>query len=162
MAGSIQLQDIVDYFRQAEWPIDHLETDSNRVLTTLRGRNVVMEMEVGINQEWQLLQVTISLPEMAPSHRMPEALALINHVNYNLPLGHFEIGIETRQISYYISLPIVDLPYVRSHFEALLAWGLDIVDEEHPRLMQVLFANTPAEEATLDGEQVTPPRRFDA
>ncbi len=161
MPSTISLQDILKYFKDAGWPIDHLEAETGRVFTSLRGRNVLLEVEVGLNQEWQLLQVTVTLPELVPSHRIAETLALINHVNYNLPIGHFELGVESRHIAYYAAMPINGLPYIQAQFETFLAWALDIVDEEHPRLMQVLYANTPAEEATTEGER-SPQRRFDA
>lgn len=161
MVETISLQNVLDYFNEAEWPIDHVDPEQSRVYTTLRGRNVLLEVEVGVNPEWQLLQVTVTLPELVPSHRLAETLALVNHINYNLPLGHFEVGVESRHLAYYAAIPTNELPYIRPHFEALLGWALDIVDEEHPRLMQVLYANTPADEATTEGERPHQ-RRFDA
>lgn len=161
MAGQIGLDDILSYFKEVDWPVDEVDREGGRIYASVRGRNVLLDLEVGLNQEWQLLQITLTLPELVPSHRLPEALALINRLNYNLPLGHFEIGLESRQLSFYTALPINELPYIRAQFEALLAWGIDIADEEHPRLMQVLYSNTPPEEATTAGERQHQ-RRFDA
>ncbi len=161
MGDDICLKDILAHFEAADWPVDEVNEAEGRVYTTVRGRNVLLDLEVALNQEWQLLQVTVTLPELVPSRRLAEALALVNRINFNLPVGHFEVNLESRQIGYYTAVPINGLPFVHQHFETLLAWAIDIVDEEHPRIMQVLYADTPAEEATPAGEGRRQ-RRFDA
>lgn len=149
MAGQMSLEDIIEYFERIEWPLETIDRENERIFASYRGRNVVFEIEVGLSQEWGLLQLTLTLPEMVPTERTAQALALINRINYNLPLGHFELGMEGRQLSWYAAMPVVDTPFIQSQFETLIGWGADIVDEEHPRLMQVLFAGTPADEAEV-------------
>jgi len=163
LTKTITQDDIVDYFKEIDWPLDGVEEETGRIFTSVKGQNVILEMEVGLNQEWQLLQITLTLPELVPQHRMAEAMALINRINYNLPLGHFEVGLESRHLAYYTAMPVGDLPFIKSQFETLLSWAIDLVDEEHPRLMQGLFSQAPPGEGlSLDQVRPQPPRRFDA
>jgi hypothetical protein len=86
---------------------------------------------------------------------------VVNRVNYNLPVGHFEVGPEDRQLAYYLGVPIDGLAEVRAIFENMLGWALDVVDQEHPRLMRAVYAG--AEESDLaPAEPGQDPRRFDA
>lgn len=159
MVGPYSFSEIVGYFAEADWPLDEVDETSGRLFTSFRGRHVLVDLEVSLNLDWQLLQVTLILPEMAPAGRLPEAMAIINRINYNLPLGHFEIGPEDRQLAFYLAAPISGQVEIRPLFEAMLAWAIDIVDAEHPRLMQAIYAE--AGETAFDEIEIEP-RRFDA
>jgi len=161
VSGEKPLEQILAYFQENDWPLDEVDTAAGRVFTTYRGRNVVLEVEICLNLEWKLLQVTLLLPEMAPPRRLAEAMAVVNRINYKLPLGHFEIGPEDRQLAFYTAVPLTDQMEVGPLFETLLAWTVDIVDQEHPRLMQAIYASGGADEATLE-DLDEPPRRYDA
>lgn len=161
ISGEASLGEILAYFQENEWPLDEVDTAAGRIFTTYRGRNVVMEVEVCLNLEWKLLQLTLLLPEMAPPRRLAEAMGVLNRINYKLPLGHFEIGPEDRQLAYYVAVPLNDQMEVGLLFETLLAWAVDIADQEHPRLMQAIYAGGGADEAALE-ELNEPPRRYDA
>lgn len=161
MARSFSIDDILAYFEEVDWPLQEVDRSTGRVFTSYRGYNVLLDLEVGLNQEWQLLQITLTLPEIAPPRRLTETLAIINRINYNMALGHFEVGPEDRQIAYYISVPLNGLADARIMFETLIAWAVDIVDQEHPYLMRAIYAEAGSEDSFFD-DQEPPPRRFDA
>ena len=161
MARSFSIDDILPYFEELDWPLQEVDRETGRIFTSYRGYNVLLDMEVGLNLEWQLLQLTLILPEIAPPDKIAETLAVMNRINYNLALGHFEIGAEDRQLAYYVSVPLAGLGDLRTAFETLISWAVDIVDQEHPKLMRAIYADPGAEESLADGMEA-PPRRFDA
>lgn len=161
MARSFSIDDILPYFQELDWPLQEVDQESGRIFTSYRGYNVLLDLEVSLNLEWQLLQLTLILPEIAPPDRIAETMGVINRINYNLAMGHFEIGPEDRQLAYYISIPLAGLSDLRTAFETLLSWAVDIVDQEHPNLMRAIYAETGTEESFFDGVENTT-RRFDA
>lgn len=161
MARSFSIDDILTYFEEVDWPLQEVDRSSGRIFTSYRGYNVLLDLEVGLNLEWQLLQITLVLPEIAPAQGLAKTMAVINRINYNLALGHFEIGPEDRQIAYYVSVPLSGLVDARTMFETLIAWAVDIVDQEHPRLMKAIYAEVGSDDSFFD-EIEQPPRRFDA
>jgi len=160
MASRVPLKEILDYFAEADWPLQEVDEASGRIYTSFRGENVVVDLEAALNLDWRLLQLTLTLPEVVPGQRLAEVLAAINRVNSKLPLGHFEIDPENRQPAYYVAVPLTGQPDLRSLFESLLAWAVDIVDQEHPKLMQTIYAEEDGD-SSLAGLE-TPSRRFDA
>ena len=158
MAADERLQEILAYFEEANWPLDEVDQEDGRLYASMRGRNVVVGLEVSLSDEWQLLQITLTLPELVTSQRIPELFAVINRVNCNLPVGHFELNTESRQIFFYCSAPLTDGVSMRELFESLLAWAADIVDEEHPHIMQSLYSDLPPDDNPSDDTS----RRFDA
>ena len=161
VARSFSIDDILAYFEEVDWPLQEVDRSTGRIFTSYRGYNVLLDLEVGLNLEWQLIQITLVLPEIAPPGRLAETMAVINRINYSLALGHFELGPEDRQLAYYVSVPLSGLTDVRTMFETLIAWAVDIVDQEHPRLMRAIYAEAGSEESLADGQDQMP-RRFDA
>ncbi len=161
MARSFSIEDILAYFEEVDWPLQEVDRSAGRIFTSYRGHNVLLDLEVGLNLEWQLLQITLVLPEIAPLRRTAETMAVINRINYSLALGHFESGPEDRQLAYYVSVPLNGLEDIHTMFETLIAWAVDIVDQEHPRLMRAIYAEAGSEDSFMD-DQDQAPRRFDA
>jgi hypothetical protein len=161
VAVVISVEEIVSYFKEIGWPVEEVDKETGYIFTSVRGKNIILDLEICLNLEWHLLQLTLLLPVLVPFNRMAEAMALVNRINYDLPLGHFEIGLESRQLAYYAAVPVNDTPFIKSQFEALLTWAIDIVDEEHPRLMQVLYSGPAADEVSPNLTSRNQ-RRFDA
>ena len=106
---------------------------------------------LSVDDEEGLRRITTfsTLPIKAPAQSRMTTLEAINHINYALAVGNFEMDMSDGEIRLRTGFSLADAAMTEEMFNTLLSNTFSILDAYVPKLMRVVFGGSKPEDVLL-------------
>jgi hypothetical protein len=106
-SGSIRAA-LEAFFEQSGWPVDAVESPRPALQSEFEGEDDTwMCYAIPLEDAEQVLFYSV-YPEAVPPERLGPVAELITRINFDLPIGNFELGLETGELRMKTSIDVAD------------------------------------------------------
>ncbi len=151
---------VKEYLKKQEWQFSELD-EKNIFLFGIGGKNGNFQCIADVFEDEQKLVFFSICGANTPIEKRNEVLDLLNQLNYNFFLGHFEMDNEAGEIRYKTSILYKHITPTEELIDQILMTNIVTMDTYLPAIMGVMFGGqTPAQAIELiDTNDISTPEK---
>lgn len=113
--------------------------DGQAIQSKFKGDNGQYRVVFGAISKPSLLFMNVQIPLFIKEERRPEIIEAIVRINHDLLFGRFDLDMADGEMSFYISIPLLEATLSTAQFRSAVATAFHEVDRYHRAFGRLLY-----------------------
>jgi hypothetical protein len=139
-------ENIIEYFEEEDWPLNHVNEENRTAITYIRAENATYRVFVWLYYKSKTLNLAWYFPSSVPSSRRHLIIDLLNRLNSQVFMGKFVMDREDGVLSFRISVNVTGTRFSMTQFDSFMNSGVWTADEYYPKFMYLIYGDRTVDE----------------